>query len=395
MDPGRAWDARAPARFREGARRHDGSLRHPLGRRRADAAGAGARVERSRISLGQHRRDSRRTACTRNRAARDALRNGSVGERRPEAERRADEPDDVRRLRVRGGEALPVRSQVDGLERAEPAVLARQDVSRPVREAAAQPGLRRDPSREPSRARRRRRHRAAREHRWLRPACVGARHGEGARQARRLRAQPVRDAPARVALPRSVPVLRRHLAGEPGSARQGGAPGSRQQADLADRVRLPDESAGSVRRQPERAGAVRERVGSARVSAPGSHDADSVPRPRRARPRAVPERPLHGARSRQARVPRVSLSARGGLAAWLPRDALGTDPAGQRRAHVPAATEPGRLVALARLDAEDERRRASSRRPRRCRAARSSESGRRNSTPTAGRCLFASYDRAL
>ena len=85
-----------------------------------------------------------------------------------------------------------------------------------VREAAAQPRLRRDPSREPARTRRRRRHRAAREHRRLRPACLGARHGEGARQARRLRAQPVRDAPARVALPRSVPVLRRHLDGEPG-----------------------------------------------------------------------------------------------------------------------------------------------------------------------------------
>ena len=57
--------------------------------------------------------------------------------------------------------------------------------------------------------------RAARKHRRLRAARLGARHGGGTRKARRLRAQPVRDPPARVAVPRRVPLLRRDLDVEP------------------------------------------------------------------------------------------------------------------------------------------------------------------------------------
>ncbi len=397
MDSGRPRDARAQARFREGTWRHDGPFRDSLGHRCADTAGARARVERSGVSLGHHRSDPPGAPCTRDRATRDALRDCAVGERRPETERRAHEFDDIRRLRLRGREALPVRPQVDDLERAEPAAVARGHVPRPVREAAAQSRLRGDPSREPQCTRRRRCHRAARQHRRLRPTRMGARHGEGAREDRRVRAQPVRDAPARVAVPRSVPVLRRHLDGEPEPAHQRGAPGLRQQADLADRVRLPNEPAGSLRRQPECAGAVRERVGAARVPAARCHDADPVPRPRRAGPRALPERPLHRARRRQARVPRVSLSARAGLTERLARVALGTDPAGQGRAYVPAAG-CGRAARGAGSGRRSGRTAAaSSRQPRRCRAARSSACGRPSTTRTAGRCLFAdlAYDRAL
>ena len=168
--------ARPPARRRAEPRRHDRPLQHPLGSGRAEEAGACARVERSRVSLGRQPTPSR-TACT-NAASQPlvtlygspAWANGGRKANAPPKSSR-----DVRRLRVRGGEALPVRPQVDDLERAEPEPLSRRDVAEPLREDAAQPGLRGDPSREPARARRRRRDRAAREPRRLRPARLGAR----------------------------------------------------------------------------------------------------------------------------------------------------------------------------------------------------------------------------
>ena len=239
----RSRHARPPARRRAEARRVDRPLQHALGSDRAEEARTCARLERSRVPVADRGHGAQRPARARHRAARHALRRAGVGERRPQGERAAEELADVRRLRLRRCEALPVRPEVDDLERAEPEPLPRRNVAEPLRQDAAQSRLRGDPPREPACARRGRRDRAAREQRWLRAARLGARACRCPREARRVRAQPVSDAAARDAAARRVRLLRRHLDGEPRPAVEAGAALPRKQADLAHRVRLPDEPA--------------------------------------------------------------------------------------------------------------------------------------------------------
>ncbi len=95
----------------------------------------------------------------------DALLDARLGERRARDELGADERRDLRRLRAPRGAALPVGEALADLERAEPAALAPADDAGGLRQAPAQPGVRRDPQGAAGRARRRRRHRAARGHR--------------------------------------------------------------------------------------------------------------------------------------------------------------------------------------------------------------------------------------
>ena len=218
----RPRDARPAARLRPGARRHDRPFRDPLGQGRAHASGTRTGVERSRIPVESRRRDPQRPAGAGHRAARHAVRHGALGERRAQAERRPEELDDVRRLRLRGGEAVSVRAQVDGLERAEPASLARAHVAEPLRDAAAQSGLRGDPPREPPGARRRRRHRSTREHRRLRAdQRVAAEWLAAHAKLDAYAHNPYATQPARVSVPRRLSLLRRDLDVEPEPAHEG------------------------------------------------------------------------------------------------------------------------------------------------------------------------------
>ena len=387
----------APARLREGARRHDGSLRHPLGRV------APTRPARALASSDPAYRWASTDAILEGLRARGIAPLVTLygtapwanGGRKPNVA--PTSPTTFADFAYAAAKRYPfVRKWTVWNEPNQRLSLA-QDVPAPLREAAAQSGLRGDPSREPARARRRRRHGAAREHRRLRPACLGARHGGGAREARRLRAQPVPDAPARVALPRGVPVLRRRSRWRTwtGSSKEVRRDFGSKQIWLTEygyQTNPPDR----VRRQPERAGAVRRRGGAARVPAAGRDDADPVPRPRRAAPRALPERALHVHGVAKPAYSRVSLPARAGHAARLARDALGTDAAGQGRAARTGCRSSRRTARGAGSARRGGRTaRASSRRPSTVPRGALIRSGRRSSTPTAGRCLCVSYDRAL
>ena len=275
---------------------------HPLGSGRADAAGARARLDRSRVSLGGVRRRAPGPARARHQPVVTLLGTPAWanGGRKPNvaptsATTFAD-------FAYAAAKRYPfVRKWTIWNEPNQRLSLAEPSPSLYVKRLL-NPAYAAIHRANPRRARRRRRHGAARQHRRRRAARVDPRHGGGAREARRVRAPPVPDAAASRRRSRggcvdcdviSMANLR--------AAAQGGAPRLRQQADLADRVRLPDESARPVRRLPERAGDVRRRVGAARVPAAGRHDADPVPRPRRAEPRALPERPLHRARRRRSR----------------------------------------------------------------------------------------------
>ena len=115
-----------------------------------------------------------------------------VGERRQGPERGSDPRGRLRRVRRRGGRALPVRAPLDDLERAEPAPLAVDGLAGAVRDPAAQPGVCGDPRSVAVVAGGRRRHRSARRHRRAVAGRVHPRDGVERRAPRRLRASSVR-----------------------------------------------------------------------------------------------------------------------------------------------------------------------------------------------------------
>ena len=176
------------------------------------------------------------------------------------------------------------------------------------------------------------------------------------REARRVRAQSVPGEPeARDAdVGRLQDVLLDHdgLAGE---APERGAEGVARQAHVADGVRLPDEPAGQdARRLLGEAGAVHRRVGAARLQGRERRHADPVHGPRRPGPGRLAERLLHDERQEEAVVRRVAVRACPVREEGEERDALGPDPPGQGRPHVPAPDVQEGL-ARARQDGEDER----------------------------------------
>src|SRR6185436_4250191 len=113
-----------------------------------------------------------------------------------------------------------------------------------------------------------------------------------AREARRIRTQPVPARPeARVAAHRRLRPLHDDHNGDADAADGARRPRLPAGADLADRVRVPDESARSAaRRLTDAPGTLRRRGRVRGVSCGEGRPAHPVPLPRRAEPRALPER---------------------------------------------------------------------------------------------------------
>ena len=191
--------------------------------------------------------------------------------------------------------------------------------------------------------------------------------------------------PRETPLARRLRLLRRHLDGEPRQAVEAGAALPRAQADLAHRVRLPDEPARQVRRRTGAPGDVRRRGGDARLPALRRVAADPVPAQGRAATRPFPDGPVHGPGDAEAGVLRVPLPARAGPAHGLAHGIVGADPSRKGLAHVPDGGLERRQVALGRAEPAFERRRAPSRSRSPPRRARSCASGRRRIAPSAGR----------
>ena len=97
----------------------------------------------------------------------------------------------VRRLRVRGGPQVLVDSRLDHLERAEPTAFLQSDGRRDLRRDVAQSCLRRASCSHPRREGRGRRYGAERRAQPVSHRCRGSARWKVAREARRIRAQPV------------------------------------------------------------------------------------------------------------------------------------------------------------------------------------------------------------
>ena len=142
-------------------------------------------------------------------------------------------------------------------------------------------------------------------------------HGGGARASRRLRAQPVSADPRRDAATTGgcTHCSTLTMATLPRLVADVGHAFGKRQADLADRVRLPDRPARHVpRRLAREAGALHERGGAARLPRAAGRHADQLPRAGRARHRPLAERHPHHRRQREAVVPGVRAAAHGEVA---------------------------------------------------------------------------------
>ena len=162
-----------------------------------------------------------------------------------------------------------------------------------LRQAPAEPGVRRDPQGPAGRARRRRRRpRRARPTGGVSPVAWIDGMAAARRAARRVRAQPVPAQHGRDAVHRRLRPLRHDHDGDARPARRARRQRVRHaQAHLADRVRLPDEPARPVPRRLEgEAVALHRRGGAARVPRAAGRHADPVPDPGRARARPLAER---------------------------------------------------------------------------------------------------------
>ena len=207
-----------------------------------------------------------------------------MGEWRTRAELRPAAAPRLPPLRDRRRPSLPLGSLLADLERAEQAALAPADEVEDLRPPPAQPWVRGDPCRAAARPGRWRRDRASRRVGGRRTRHVATWHGRRGREVRRLRPPPVPLEPGRDAVePRLPRVPVDHDGDDQEAPRPRPAP-LRAEADLAHRVRLPDESAGHDSGcASEEAGDEARPCGDARLEAAAGDDADPVPLPRRAR----------------------------------------------------------------------------------------------------------------
>ena len=330
-----------------------GTLEQRLDRRRRSSASRSSASRstgiRSRRSgrCARLRRTIRRTAgvlvdplleglhVARDRAARHAVRLAGVGERRPQANvpPRLGGPLRTSRTRPRSG----TRSCASGRSGTSPTrTCISPAVAEALRQDAAQPGVHRDSSRQPSSARRRRRDRAAREHRRLRPAGLDARTCQGTRETRRVRAQPYPTRPGETPLARRVRLLRRDLDGEPPPAarRRCGSTSAAKPIWLTEygyQTNPPDRLSASRARCRR----VHRRVGDARIPASAACRL-LIQYLVRDEPRLVRLQTglfdVQGCRSPASRLP---VPAGAGGSGVDVHDAVGADPPGRRRAHVP------------------------------------------------------------
>ena len=260
-DPGRRvvgvrpGNAQPAAGDVQAARRPARSLHAPLERDRRPAAGRCKFATRSRVRLARAGSRPRRPAPLRAHARADAGRDAGVGERRPRSELRPATAPRLPPLRDRRREALPVGQVLADLERAEQAALAQADAGGDLRPASAQPRLRGDPRRAAARASGRRCDGASW---WVgghRAGRLDPRHGRRPREARRVRPPSVPVVAGRDAVQRRLQELPFDHDGDDPEAPDPRQALLRAEADLADRVRLPDEAAGRLpRRAPEAAG---------------------------------------------------------------------------------------------------------------------------------------------
>ena len=149
------------------------------------------------------------------------------------------------------------------------------------------------------------------------------RMARAARPPRRLRAPPVSRVRGRYPVLGGLRVQDDHD-GEPRPAHRARRARLPVGADLAHRIRLPDEPARPLRRLVGEPGALHRRGRAARVPRPEGRPPHPLPLPRRARPRPLPERPRDDLRQGQAGPSGDDASARGGLPTRLPGGALGT-----------------------------------------------------------------------
>ena len=251
-----------------------------------------------------------------------------VGERRASAELGADRRRAVRRLRACSGDALLVGSPVDHLERAEQAAVAPPDVGGYLRPEAPEPGVCADPRRDPCGACRRRHDRATGRDRRRVAGRLDQGDGVVATEARRLRPPSLpRTPPARDTMGTGVPDLRDDRDGRSRTTRDARPPAARPQADLAHRVRLPDESSGHVsRRLPDHTCAARRECRTAGRARPLRRHAHLLPRARRRGRRRLAEW-VHDRRwCEEARVHRFPLPAGADVEKRRDGRPLGTDP---------------------------------------------------------------------
>ena len=230
----------------QAARRADRPLHAALERDRPATAEASDLAARSRLRLASAGQGSARPSPLRPDARAHARRDAGVGERRALAELRPAAAPGLPPLRDRRRPSLPLGSLLADLERAEQAALAQADEAGDLRPASAQPWVRGDPRRAATRPGRRRRDRASWRGGGRRTRRLGSRHGRRPREVRRLRPPPVPLVPVRDAVQRRLPELPVDHDGDDQEAPHPRQALLRAEADLAHRVRLPDEPAGHV-----------------------------------------------------------------------------------------------------------------------------------------------------
>ncbi len=248
-------------------------------------------------------------------------------------------PRDFRRFATAAAASLPLGSLLADLERAEQAPLAAADEGGDLRPASAQPGFRGDSCRAAPCPRGWRGDGAPRGVGRSCPRYLGSRHGRRAREARRLRAPSVSVVARGDAVERWVQELPVDHDGDDPEAPDSRQAILRAEAGLADRVRLPDETA---RRLPGSAAeaasddAQPRRV--ARLEAGPCHDSDPVPVPRRGRAQPLPDRARLRRRPSEAIAAGVQAAVRANGAPRLPGGRLGADPRRTGRGGTPTAS---------------------------------------------------------
>jgi hypothetical protein len=173
-----------------------------------------------------------------------------MGERPPRAELGPNVLACVRRLRPCGGHPLCVGAAVGDLERAEPAAVAPAGKRHDVRPEAPEPRVRADPRCDPVCPGGRRDVRAARRLRGCLSRLVDQGAGLPRSAPRRVRAPSLsRPAPGGDAVGAGLPQLHDHCHGRSRAVGEPRAQAPRAEADLAHRVRVPDEPAGHLPRR--------------------------------------------------------------------------------------------------------------------------------------------------
>ena len=289
VDP-RPWHAgRAPGQTR-GPGRRSRPLQPALEPDRADAwrARTGRRAMRCSVGCG--------TGGSQPSSASSARRAGATGAgRRTSRRRRADFAAFARAAAQR----VPLGPRLARLERAEPGPLAPADVACPLRPVAAQSGVCGDPRREPPSTRRRRRHRTSRGSNGVSPVTwIRGMKAAGARlDAYAHHPYPARPTDTPFAGGCAQATCRDDHDGDARAPARGDAESVRVEADLADRVRLPDRPLRCLGAPPGRADRPVRPAG--RPRAPRRH-ADPLSRPRRAATVALPERAAEAVRGGEA-----------------------------------------------------------------------------------------------